>query len=278
MFSRKMVMIVGLIVLVAVSVLILSLSSRRPYPAYGPGRIAISFVAPFQKVIVGISRFFKDIWGHYFFLVSVVDENNRLRSELWKARAQHHRYRETMLTNERLRRLLDLQHGMQQPLIAAQVIAKDPSPWFRTVMIDKGADEGVLKGRPVINPEGIVGLVVEATAHFAKVMLITDPNSAVDAVVQDIRVRGIIKGGTSGSGGTCSFNYVLRKHNVVVGDLVVSSGMDGVFPKGLPVGLVATIVKREAGIFQDVTITPHVDFERLEEVMVVPLPEQPDAS
>jgi rod shape-determining protein MreC len=270
-----MVMIVGLIVLVAVSVLILSLSSRRPYPAYGPGRIAISFVAPFQKMIVGISRFFKDIWEHYFFLVSVVDENNRLRSELWKAKAQQHRYRETLLTNNRLRRLLDLQHGMQQPLIAAQVIAKDPSPWFRTVMIDKGAEEGVLKGRPVINPEGIVGLVVEATAHYAQVMLITDPNSSVDAVVQDIRVRGIIKGGT---GGTCSFNYVLRKHNVVVGDLVVSSGMDGVFPKGLPVGQVATIVKREAGIFQDVTITPRVDFERLEEVMVVPLPEQPDAS
>ncbi len=270
-----MVMIVGLIVMVAVSVLILSLSSRRPYPAYGAGRIAISFVAPFQKMIVGISRFFQDIWEHYFFLVSVVDENNRLRHELWKARSHQHQYREAMLTNERLRRLLELQQSMQQPLIAAQVIGKDPSPWFRTIMIDKGADVGVVKGRPVINPEGIVGLVVEATAHYAKVMLITDPNSAVDAVVQDIRARGIIKGGTAGQ---CTFNYVLRKHNIVVGDLVISSGMDGVFPKGLPVGQVATIVKREAGIFQDVTITPRVDFERLEEVMVVPMPEQPDAS
>lgn len=270
-----MVMIVGLIVLFAVNILILSLSSRRPYPAYGPGRIAISFVAPFQKMIVGISRFFQDIWDHYFFLVSVVDENNRLRNELWKVRAQQHQYQETMLTNERLRQLLDLQQSMQEPLIAAQVIGKDPSPWFRTIMIDKGADAGVLKGRPVINPEGIVGLVVEATAHYAKVMLITDPNSAVDAVVQDIRARGIIKGSMAGN---CSFNYVLRKHNLVVGDLVISSGMDGVFPKGLPVGQVATIVKREAGIFQDVTITPRVDFERLEEVMVVPLPEQPNAS
>jgi rod shape-determining protein MreC len=275
MFSRKMVMIVGLIVLIAVNILILSLSSRRPYPAYGPGRVAISFVAPFQKMIVGISRFLQDIWDHYFFLVSVVDENNRLRNELWKARAQQHQYRETMLTNERLRQLLDLQQSMQQPLIAAQVIGKDPSPWFRTIMIDKGSEVGVVKGRPVINPEGIVGLVVEATAHYAKVMLITDPNSAVDAMVQDIRARGIIKGGMAGN---CSFNYVLRKHNVVVGDSVISSGMDGVFPKGLPIGQVATIVKREAGIFQDVTITPHVDFERLEEVMVVPLPEQPNAS
>lgn len=270
-----MVMIVGLIVLVAVSVLVLSLSSRRPYPAYGPGRVAISFVAPFQKVIVGISRFFKHIWEHYFFLVSVVDDNNRLREELWQARAMNHRCRETMLTNERLRRLLDLQQDMQQTLIAAQVIGKDPSPWFHTIMIDKGAEDGVIKGRPVINPEGIVGLVVEATAHYAKVMLLTDPNSAVDALVQDIRARGIIKGGTAGY---CVFNYVLRKHNIVVGDLVISSGMDGVFPKGLPVGQVATIVKREAGIFQDVTVTPRVDFEQLEEVLVVPLPEQPKSS
>ncbi|MGD9189822.1 MAG: rod shape-determining protein MreC, partial [Desulfobacteraceae bacterium] len=160
-------MIVGLIVLVAVNILILSLSSRRPYPAYGPGRIAISFVAPFQEMIVGVSRFLQDIWDHYFFLVSVVDENNRLKSELWKARSQQHQYRETMLTNERLRQLLDLQESMQQPLIAAQVIGKDPSPWFRTIMIDKGTDVGVSKGRPVINPEGIVGLVVEATAHNA---------------------------------------------------------------------------------------------------------------
>ena len=270
-----MVMIVGLIVLVAVSVLILSLSSRRPYPAYGPGRIAISFVAPFQKMIVGTSRFLQGIWDHYFFLVSVVDENQRLRKELWEARAQNHQSRENQLTNERLRQLLDLQQEIQQPMIAAQVIGKDPSPWFQTIMIDKGASDGVAKGLPVINPEGIVGLVIESTAHYAKVMLITDPNSAVDAVVQDIRARGIIKGGAAGY---CMFNYVLRKHNVVVGDLVISSGMDGVFPKGLPVGQVATIVKREAGIFQEVTITPRVDFERLEEVMVVPIPEQSDES
>jgi rod shape-determining protein MreC len=272
MFSKKMVMIAGLIVLVTLTILVLSLSSRRPYPAYGPGRVAIALVAPFQKMIVATTRFFSDIWEHYFFLVTVVDDNRILRKELQQALVLNHRLKEASLSNERLRKLFNLQQKMEQPLVAAQVVGKDPSPWFQSVLLDKGLDDGVEKGQPVINPEGVVGIVVEATSHYAKVMLITDPNSAVDAVIQDSRARGIIKGGASGF---CVLNFVLRKYEVAEGDTVVSSGMDGVFPKGLPIGRVATIVKREAGIFQDVSVIPFVDFERLEEVLVVPR-SQPD--
>jgi rod shape-determining protein MreC len=269
MFSKKMVMIAGLIILVTLSILVLSLSSRRPYPAYGPGRVAIALVAPFQKMIVATTRFFSDIWEHYFFLITVVDENKALSTELQRARALNHQFEEAALSNERLRRLFDLQQKMEQPLIAAQVVGKDPSPWFQSVLLDKGGAEGVEKGWPVINPDGVVGIVVEVTGHYSKAMLITDPNSAVDALIQQSRARGIIKGGASGS---CLLNYVLRKYEVSVGDVVVSSGMDGVFPKGLPIGEVAATIKQEAGIFQDVTVTPYVDFERLEEVLIVPLP------
>ncbi len=271
MFSRKTTVIVGLIILVTLSVLILSLGSRRPYPAYGPGRFAIALVAPFQNVIVHTTRFFHDIWDHYFFLVSVAEENDRLQKELWQARSLNNQCQEAFLANERLSRLLAVTQQMQQPMIAAQVVGKDPSPWFQTITVNKGLDDGINRGWPVINPQGIVGLVIEVTGRYAKVMLITDPNSAVDAVVQESRARGIIKGGTTSF---CLFDYVLRKHNVVVGDRVVSSGMDGVFPKGLPVGKVATIVKRQAGIFQEVTVTPYVDFERLEEVLIVSMAEQ----
>jgi rod shape-determining protein MreC len=267
MFSKKMVMIAGLIILVTLTILILSLSSRRPYPAYGPGRVAIALVAPFQKMIVATTRFFSDIWEHYFFLVTVVDDNRTLRNELQQAMVSNHRLKEAALSNERLRKLFNLRQKMEQPLVAAQVVGKDPSPWFQSVLLDKGRDDGVEEGQPVVNPEGVVGIVVEATSRYAKVMLITDPNSAVDAVIQDSRARGIIKGGARGS---CVLNFVLRKHEVAEGDAVVSSGMDGVFPKGLPIGRVTSIVKREAGIFQDVSVIPHVDFERLEEVLVVP--------
>ena len=267
-------MIVGLIALVTISILTLSLSSREPYPAYGPGRIAISLVAPFQKMIVGTTRFFRDIWDHYFFLISVVEENEILHRELRQAKALNHQNQETLLANHRLRQLLALQKEIPRPMIAAQVVGKDPSPWFQTILVDKGVSDGVEKGQPVINPEGIVGLVIDATGHFAKVMLITDPNSSVDAIIQKNRARGIVKGGTSGY---CVLNFVLRKHDVTQGQIVISSGMDGVFPKGLPIGAVASIVKQEAGIFQDVTVRPYVDFERLEEVLIVPLAKQDDA-
>ncbi len=274
MFSKKMVIIVGLIALVTISILSLSISSREPYPVYGPGRIAISLVAPFQKLLVGTSRFFRDIWEHYFFLISVVDENDALRHELRQAKALNHQYRETQLANARLQRLLGMQEQVSRKMIAARVVGKDPSPWFQTIMVDKGNSDGVQRGQPVINPEGIVGLVVDVTAHYAKVMLITDPNSAVDAIIQESRARGIVKGGMSGY---CMLNFVLRKHDVRKDQVVISSGMDGVFPKGLPIGEVSAIVKEEAGIFQEVTIEPYVDFERLEEVLIVSLPQGDDA-
>ncbi len=265
-----MALILVLVVLITLSIMILLLSSRQPYPTQGRGRIAIAVVAPFQKAIGHTSRFFISVWEHYFYLIKVVDENSELRKKAQETRALEHRFQEVVQENQRLRGLLHMADEIQAPSIAARVVGKDPSPWFQTVLIDKGLDDDIKVGYPVINPQGIVGLVVEATGHYAKVMLITDPNSAVDAIVQKNRARGIIKGGTVGY---CIFNYVLRKHDIEIGDTVISSGLDGVFPKGLPIGRVSEVEKKDAGIFQDVTVAPYVDFERLEEVLIVPLKE-----
>jgi rod shape-determining protein MreC len=173
---------------------------------------------------------------------------------------------ELALSNQRLRNLLTFRKVVTEPVLAAEVIGKDPSPWFKTIIIDKGRSEGVEKGLPVLVPEGIAGQVTEVSNHYSKVLLIIDRNSAVDAMVQRTRARGVIKGEPSGQ---CLFKYVLRKRNVAIGDVVVSSGLDGVFPKGLRVGYVSGFIKRSAGIFQDVTVTPYVDFEKIEEVFVV---------
>jgi rod shape-determining protein MreC len=111
-----------------------------------------------------------------------------------------------------------------------------------------------------------VGQITEVSSHYSKVLLIIDPNSAVDALVQSDRARGIIKGDAAGE---LILKYVLRKSDIAVSDTVVSSGLDGVFPKGLAVGQVSGVFKPKAGIFQEVTVTPFVDFEKLEEVLVV---------
>jgi rod shape-determining protein MreC len=115
-------------------------------------------------------------------------------------------------------------------------------------------------------PQGIVGQVIEVSKHYSKVMLIIDRNSAVDALVQRTRARGVIKGESTD---LCRLDYVLRKNDVRIGDTVLSSGLDGVYPKGLLVGQVSEVIQHDADIFHDVIVTPFVDFEKLEEVLVV---------
>jgi rod shape-determining protein MreC len=118
----------------------------------------------------------------------------------------------------------------------------------------------------VVISEGIAGLVTDVTYSYAKVLLIIDQNSAVDALIQRSRARGVIKGGFSNR---CFLKYVLRKYDISIGDVVVSSGLDGVFPKGLRIGYVSSVVKQKAGIFQEITVMPYINFEELEEVLVL---------
>ncbi|MFH1992718.1 MAG: rod shape-determining protein MreC [Pseudomonadota bacterium] len=272
MFPKKMVMIIGVVVLITANIIALSVTSRR-YTSFGPGRVAIVLVAPFQEVVTRSIRFARDLWNHYFFLVSVAKENDKLKKAISYAVEEHNRSSELNLANIRLRNLLDFQKSMNHQVLAAEVIGKDPSPWYKTIIIDKGKDDGVKKGMAVVIPEGVAGQVMDVSTHYSKVLLIIDPNSAVDAVVQDTRARGIIKGE---SWGRCLFKYVLRKDDVRVGVRVVSSGLDGVYPKGLGVGHVSEVIRKNSGIFQEVTVIPFVDFEKLEEVLVVLNPPEHD--
>src|SRR5579875_3706119 len=163
--------------------------------------------------------------------------------------------------NARLHALLDLRQTLRGDLVAAHVIGRDAGTLSRTLVIDRGERDGVTKGAAVLAPSGIVGHVFLA----ARVLLITDHNSGVDAVVQRTRARGIVEGQVDGG---CVLKFVKRTEDVQVGDLVVTSGVDGIFPKGLPVGRVTAVDKRGQGLFQAVEVTPAVDPGALEEVLV----------
>ncbi len=266
MLSKRMILVAVVIILIAVNIILLTVTGKHAQAPAGLGRGALVVVGPFEQQLSGWVQSIKDIWHQYFFLVAAAQENRRLKMALGQSQQRLNRCSETELANERLRHLLGFQNDIERPMIAAQVVGKDPSPWSKTVIVDKGTRHRVLQGSPVVIPQGIVGVVVEASAGFAKVLLLTDPNSAVDALAQSTRARGIVKGG---GGDRCVFSYVLRKHDISVGDTVVSSGLDGVFPKGLRVGRVSEIVRQNAGIFQNVVVTPYVDFEMLEEVFVI---------
>jgi rod shape-determining protein MreC len=265
MFSKKMVLVVGGTVLIIVNVILLSITSKSQ-SNFGFGRVGLSFVAPFQEMITRAVRFGRDAWQHYFFLVSVAHENEALKNSLNQFIEKTNETREIELANTRLRNLLNFHKTPTNPVVAAEVIGKDPSGWFKTVIIDKGRSDGLQKGLPVVLPTGIAGQVIEVSAHYAKVMLIIDRNSAVDALVQRSRARGIIKGASADE---CRFDYVLRKHDVQIGDTVIASGLDGVYPKGLRIGRVTDLNEPSSDIFYEITVTPFVDYEKLEEVLVI---------
>jgi rod shape-determining protein MreC len=266
MFSKKILVIVGVILLIAINIIVLSINKRHGDLPYGIGRIAIYIIAPFQNTVTHSIRFVKNVWSQYFFLISVAKENENLKKALSYAIGENEKRNEIELTNYRLRKLLNFKKTIDHQVLPAEIVGKDPSPWYQAILIDKGKSDGVEKGQPVVIPEGIAGQVTEVLNNYSKVLLIIDQNSAVDALVQRTRARGVIKGDSTDR---YLFKYVLRKHDVRVGDTIVSSGLDGVFPKGLRIGYVSEVVKPSSGIFQDVTVAPFIDFEKLEEVLVL---------
>jgi len=172
-----MVLIVGVIVLIAVNIIVLSVNSRR-YKTFGLERIAISFISPFQELVTHSMRFTRDIWQQYFYLVTVTRQNQIIRKQLNQALEVKNQWQETELANARLRNLLDFEKTITETVAAAEVIGKDPSAWFKTVIIDKGRADGLTRGLPVVMPQGIAGQVIEVSNHYSKVMLILDRNSA----------------------------------------------------------------------------------------------------
>ncbi len=264
MFSKKTVVIIGLIIMIVANIVALSITSR--YPSHEYGRLSIFIMAPFQDAISNSLKFLESIWDNYFNLISVAKENKMLKKELGNAIERNNFCYEAELSNIRLRHLLNFKKTLTDEVIAAEVIGKDPSAWFQTIIIDKGNADGILRGLPVVVPDGIAGQVTDVAEHYSKVLLITDGNSAVDTLVQRTRARGLLQGGRSG---LCILKYVLRKEDVIPRDTVVTSGLDGVFPKGLRIGYVSKVIKRNSGLFQEVDVTPYVDFEKLEEVMVI---------
>jgi rod shape-determining protein MreC len=270
MFSKKAVVIIGVFFLIIANILILSIIGQR-YPTSGPGGFTISLLAPFQETIASSSRFIKGIWRHYFNLVQVSEENDQLKKQLDRADEMKNEWVEARLANNRLRRLMDMGKDFAQQVVYAEVIGRDPTAWFKTVIINKGARYNVAVGMPVVVPEGIVGQIVDVSGRYAKVLLIVDQNSAVDAMVQRTRARGLLKGEFEDQ---CRLEYVLRKEEVQMEDVIVTSGLDDVFPKGLRIGKIQEISGAPNEMFYTITVAPFVDFEKLEEVLILPAPEK----
>jgi len=167
---------------------------------------------------------------------------------------------------KQLRKLLQFRPEAKWHVVASQVIGCDTTGWFRSMIINKGRKDGIRINMPVINAEGLVGKIIAVSGNYSKVLLITDPNSAIDCLDQKTRTRGILKG-MSNNG--CALDYIGHSQEIRPGDPVVTSGLAGIFPKGIPVGRVKEVREVPGALFKRVEIVPFVDFSRLEEVLVI---------
>jgi len=252
--------------LVGFVLLLLSSNSGRISTWNPAEQLIVEITAPFQKFIKRTVSAIQCIWLDYFYLVGLRDENRRLKREISTLETENRRYREQLSTHRRLKELLQFKQAIHFPVVAAQVIGRDPTGWFKSIIIEKGKRAGVRINMPVVNASGVVGRVVSVSPNYAKALLIIDQNSAVDSLVQRSRDRGIVKGLSSE---VCKLDYVVKSGDVVPGDLVITSGLGGVFPKGLSVGRVASVSEGSGDLFKKITIRPVVDFSKLEEVLVI---------
>jgi len=268
-----MLLLIVIVFFVMVNFIVLTVSSKDKLPDTGIEEVVIALTSPFQMAFSRTLTAVRGVWQDYFAIVSAAKENPKLKRELARAMESVSQCKELELENTRLRKFVHFQDIEEDTVVAAKVIGRDPSPWFRTIMIDKGAKDGLTRGLPVLVSEGIVGQIVAVSNRYSRVILITDRNSAVDALVQTSRARGIVKGNDTE---LCSFRYVLRKNKIEPGEMIISSGLDGVFPKGLRIGWVVELKENSSQLFQEITLKTCVDFDRLEEVLVSIKPFEPD--
>jgi rod shape-determining protein MreC len=207
------------------------------------------------------------VWTGYLDLRGLREENDRLRARVAELEVRMQEQRALARRGERLQLLLELRSAVPQRTLAADVIAADATAWFRTVTINRGWRDGVRKDMAVISPRGVVGRVIDQpAANAARVQLIVDRNAGVGALIERSRAGGVVVGDEPERG--LRMEYVPTLADVKVGDMVVTSGLDGIYPKGFVIGRV-TQVERGAVGYAAIRIVPAVDFSALEELLVV---------
>jgi len=223
-------------------------------------------LAPFQRTAFNIDSNLSALKKKELNIEELRKENQRLSEELSSLVIEKNLSKELERENKRLRELLAFERKLPFKLTPAQIIGRDSTNWNKVIFINKGSVSGLKNGFPVITPEGLVGQIIETTPHQSKVMTILDNNSRVAALVEQSRVQGVICG-TNDS--FCQLNYISLREQINEKDSVISSGQGGVFPKGLLIGKVSSVKKKETDLFQKIKVSPAVNLSRLEEIMVI---------
>ena len=260
--------VVCFILLAVVSLTLLTWKVKNRAPVVLFENAVLSMTRPLQQVATWATGSLGEVWGNYVYLVGVQRDNHQLREEIKWLRQENHRYLEAYLQYQRLQRLLNFREQTPLGVVAAEVVGRDSNSWTEMVYINRGTRDKVAKGYPVVTHDGLVGQVIHAAPALSQVMLLTDFRSGVDALVQRTRASGVV---TGRGRDLAALKFLPVGADIQPGDRLISSGMGGVFPKGLIIGAVKDITRNERQ-GQQVEIQPNVDFSHLEEVLVLVKP------
>jgi rod shape-determining protein MreC len=248
------------------SLYILTVAARGQLKNEPLAAVLMWILRPLEIAAQGTANWVTGIRENYLTVSGFKSENEWLRRRIQSLEVERQRLLEAEATNVKLRKMLDFRSQLPSKPVTASIIANSASSWFQGCVLDKGSADGVFKDMAVVTPLGVVGKVVSVTPRSAKVILLTDANSGTDVLIQRTRSRGIVSGSLESG---LVLKYMKRSEDIQPGDRLITSGLDGVFPKGLMVGTVIKVNKQHLGLFQFVEVLPAVQSSRAEEVFVV---------
>ncbi|MFH1874913.1 MAG: rod shape-determining protein MreC [Pseudomonadota bacterium] len=266
--------ILNFIIPLVLALIFFSLSSSRARSASWYESAILNLLSPIQGVVSFLSNRLGSVWDKYFYLVEVSEQNKELIKDNARLQSELIRQEDVIHENQRLRSLLEYKQAISYPTKVARVIANDPRADFKSITINKGRKHGVKPLMPVIGSKGLVGHVGKVATYSAQVLLIIDPNSAVDVLDQRSRAAAVLIGTAKKTelkaGAYISrLEYLRRVSDIKESDIIVTSGFDQVYPRGIPVGTIHNIVETSYGVFQEAEVVPFENFAELEEVLVI---------
>jgi rod shape-determining protein MreC len=270
----------GLLLLVPAA--ILHSSFKAPENLSGFDRVVLKISSPLQSAASWVIEGVGGLWNRYVWNVARDRDANELEQKLAERDREIARLRQLVREGEGFRELAGVRERTPADTVGARIVAVAQTPYFRVtrVTLDRGGRE-VRVGMPVVAADGVVGRIQRVYSSYADVQLAVDPESSIPVMVTSSGAKGVLRGIGADNGYTCRIEYMNRSEDVKVGDLVVTSGLGGVFPGDVPVGTVKKVVRQEFGLYQEVEVTPAVDFGRLSSVVVLlsqPPPPDPDAA
>ncbi len=277
LLSRRAKEIIFSVLLLAIPVVFLFANIKEPERLNGFDRFILRLSSPIHQASMFVYRWVDGIWMNYIYLVNLKSENDRLRAENGVLKANNSILEVWAQRGKEVEKLLGFKEASSAEMVAARVISKSFSPYYRVMRlrIDRGLNE-IKPDDPVIIPEGVVGKVHKVYGDFADIQLAIDPRVKIPVVVKRTGTEALLVGTGDEKKYTARLTYLRREEEIQEGDLVVTSGMGGAsgvrYPADLPVGRIVSIQKKDFGKFQDAIVEATVDFSRLDKVLVVVTP------